>query len=68
METKNLKKFLIFSQKRAFLIFRGNGNKNPEKISYIFSKKKALYLGEMETSKKVSILQETETPQKLFIF
>ena len=45
----NIKKFLIFSQKKAFLIFREMelsyilGNGNPEKIPYISGNGTFLY-------------------------
>ena len=44
LSSSNIKKFLIFSQKKAFLIFWETElfyilrYENPEKISYIFSK------------------------------
>ena len=65
MET-NLKKFLIFSQKRAFLIFRGNGNKNPEKISYIFSKKKSFIFRGNGNLEKSIYTSGNRNPSKTF--
>ena len=54
----NVEKFLIFSQKKAFLIFQEM--KTPKKF-LIFSQKKAfLIFRETETPKKFLIFQETE--------
>ena len=49
LSNSNIKKFLIFSQKKAFLIFREMelsyilGNGNPEKIPYVSGNGTFLY-------------------------
>ena len=54
----NIKKFLIFSRKKALLIFRKMklfyilGNGNPEKIPYISRNRTFLYLGKRKLRKK----------------
>ena len=57
LSSSNIKKFLLFSQKKAFLIFQEtesfytSGNGNPEKIPYISGN---------GNSEKLLIFQETE--------
>ena len=72
LSSSNIKKFLIFPQKKAFLIFWETElfyilrNENPEKISYIFSKESFSYISENENplpplppkKKKIFIFQE----------
>ena len=53
LSSSNIKKFLIFSQKEAFFIFR------EMEFSYI--------LGNENPEKKILIFRKTETPKKLFI-
>ena len=54
LSSSNIKKFLIFPQKKAFLIFWETElfyilrNENPEKISYIFSEESFSYISENE--------------------
>ena len=66
LSSSNIKKFLIFSQKKAFLIFREMelpyilGNENPEKIPYISGNGTFLYFGKRKPRKNIFIFQETE--------
>ena len=62
-----IKKFVIFSQKKSFLIFQKtelndiSGNKNPKNTFYIFSKERCSYiLGNSNPEKKFLIYQETK--------
>ena len=58
LSSSNIKKFLIFSQKKAFLIFQET--ETPKKF-LIFSQKKAvLTFTETETLKIFLMFQETE--------
>ena len=74
LSNSNIKKFLIFSQKKAFLIFQET--ENPKKF-LIFSQKKAvLIFPETETLKIFLMFLKTElsyisgngNPKKLLIF
>ena len=63
--SSNMKNILIFSQKKAFVIFSqeikiihpvkicyASGNENTKKTSYIFSKESCFYISGNENSKK----------------
>ena len=71
LSSSNIKKFLIFPQKKAFLIFWETElfyilrNENPEKISYIFSKESFSYLSENEN---LPPQKKKKKKKKIFIF
>ena len=62
-----IKKFLIFSQKSAFLLFQEteffdvSGNGNPKQISDIFSKEIFTYISKKETPKRIPYISGNET-------
>ena len=67
LSSSNIKKFLIFSQKKAFFIFQEmkishiSGNKNTEKYPYFSGNKNFLYFKKQKTrSEKMSYISSNE--------
>ena len=66
LSNSSIKKFLIFSQKKAFLIFRDMelyyilGKGNPEKVPYILGNGTFLYFGKRKLRKKSLYFKERD--------
>ena len=64
LSSSNIKKFLTFSQKKAFI----SGNRNPPKNSLIFQETKFSYVSGSGNPKKLLIFQEVKKFKKFLIF